>query len=131
MLVCRLGLLDHNSDLCACCAGVKSSSKPSLVPAKPLHPRNVAWRSSLVANFNSTASRRVLATTAEACVIASCYRVATTTLACNLIWPYNSFVLSCYTIFFSVLPSLALKPMRRRLSLWFSCLGMSARVSIA
>jgi hypothetical protein len=29
------------------------------------------------------------------------------------------------------LPSLALKPMRRRLSLWFSCLGMSARVSIA
>ncbi len=34
--------------------GVRSSSKPSLVPARPLRPRSVAWWSSLVANFNNT-----------------------------------------------------------------------------
>ncbi len=38
----------HNSDLRACCAGVKSSSRP-------LRPRSAAWRSSLIANLSNTA----------------------------------------------------------------------------
>jgi hypothetical protein len=51
----------HNSDLRACCVGVRSSSRPNLVPARPLHPCSVTWRSSLVANLSSTALRRALA----------------------------------------------------------------------
>ncbi len=39
----------YSSDLCACCVGVRSSSRPNLVPARPLRPRSVAWWSSLVA----------------------------------------------------------------------------------
>ncbi len=38
----------HNSNLRACCTSVRSSSKPSFVPAKPLRPRRATWRSSLL-----------------------------------------------------------------------------------
>jgi hypothetical protein len=57
--------------------------------------------------------------------------VAAMTLAHSLIRPYNSYVLSCCTSSFSVLPSLVLKPMKCRLSLRTSYLGASTRVSIA
>jgi hypothetical protein len=45
----------HSSDLCACCAGVRSSSRPSFVPIRPLCPPSTAWRSSFVANLSNTA----------------------------------------------------------------------------
>jgi hypothetical protein len=61
----------HNSDLRGCYVGVRSSSRPNLVPsrpnlvpARPLRPHSAAWRSSLVANLSSTVPGR--APTAEA-----------------------------------------------------------------
>jgi hypothetical protein len=121
----------HNSNLRTYCVGVRSSSRPNLVLAKPLHPRSVAWRSSLVANLSSTTPGRALAVEVDAREIAGHCRVAVTTLTCSLIWPCNNFVLSRYTRSFLVSPSLASKPMRHRLSLHFSCLGVLARVSTA
>ncbi len=57
----------HSSNLHACCVGVKSSSRPNLVPTRQGHPRSMAWRSSLIANLNSTAPRCVLTTGAHTC----------------------------------------------------------------
>lgn len=121
----------HSSDLRACCVGMRFSSRPNLVPTRPLCLHSAAWRSSLIANLSSTALRHAPIIGAEACVVASCCHVTAITLACNLIWPYNSFVLNHCTNSFSVSPSLALKLVRRRLSLRSSYLGMSTRVSIA
>ncbi len=121
----------HNSDLRACCVGVRSSSRPNLVPVRPLRPHNATWQSSLVANLSSTALGRVLAIEVEAREVACCCRLVVTTLTCSLIWPCNNFVLSHCTSSFSVSPSLASKPVRRRLSLRSFCLGASAKVSIA
>jgi cellulose synthase/poly-beta-1,6-N-acetylglucosamine synthase-like glycosyltransferase len=67
----------------------------------------------------------------EVYVVLGRCRMVATTLACNLIWPYNSFVLSHYTSSFSVSPSLVSKLVRRRLSLCSSYLGVSAKVSTA
>jgi len=121
----------HSSDLRACYVGVRSSSRPNLVPARPLRPHNAAWQSSLIINLSSTAPRCVLVVKVEAREVPGCCRVAATTLTRSLIWPCNSSVLSCCTSSFSVLPSLASKPVKCRLSLRSSCLGTSARVSTA
>jgi hypothetical protein len=80
----------HNSDLHACCVGMKSSSKPNLVPTKPLCARNTAWRSWLVTNLSSTALGRALAAEVEARTIVGRYRVSTMPLVCSLIRPCNS-----------------------------------------
>ncbi len=119
----------HSSDLHACCAGVRSSSRPSFVPARPLHAQSAAWRSSLVENLSNTAPGCAPAVEVEACVVTGHYRVAAMTLTCSLIWPCNTSVLSRCTSSFSVSPSLASKPARHRLSLRSSCLGVSAKVS--
>ncbi len=119
----------HNSDLRACCVGVRSSSRPSLVPARPLRPCSTTWQSSLIVNLSSTMSRCALAAGAMACVKTCHYYVVTTTLAHNFIWPCNNSMLSCCTNSFSVLPSFVLKSVSRRLSLRSSFLGTSARVS--
>ncbi len=119
----------HSSDLRACCMGVRSSSRPSFVPARPLRPRSAAWRFSLVTNLSNTAPGRTLAVEVEAHVIIGRCHVATMTLAHNLIWPCNTFVLSRCTSSFSVSPSLASMPVKCRLSLHFSCLDVSAKVS--
>ncbi len=119
----------HTSSLRACCANVRSSSKPNLVPARPLRLRSTTWRSSLVVNLISTASRHMLVVGAEAHTMAGRYCVAMTTLAHNFISPCNSFVLSHYTNSFSVSPSFASKLMKRKLNLHSSCLGASTRVS--
>ncbi len=50
----------HSSNLRACCVDVRFSSKPNLVPARPLCPRSTAWQSSLVANLNNIASRHTV-----------------------------------------------------------------------
>jgi len=113
----------HSSDLRACCVGVRSSSRPNLVPVRPLCPRSAAWQSSLIANLSSTAPRRALAVKVEACEVAGRYRVAATTLTHNFIWPCNNSVLSRYTSSFSVSPFLTSKPVRRRLSLRSSLFG--------
>ncbi len=118
----------HSFDLCACYVGMKSLSRLNLVLAKPLHPRSVTWRSSLVANLNSTVSGRMPTIEVEACAIVGCCCVAVMTLVCSFIWPYNSSMLSCYTSFFLVSPSLASKLVKRKLSLCSSCLGASAKV---
>jgi hypothetical protein len=120
---------DHNSDLRACCLGMRSLSRPNLDPAKPLRPHNTAWRSSFVANLSSTTSGHVHVVKVEACAIAGHCHVATTTLVRNFIWPCNNFVLNYYTNSFSISPSLASKPMKRRLSLCSSYLGASVKVS--
>jgi hypothetical protein len=96
-----------------------------------LRVRSVAWWSSFIANLSNTAPRRIPAVEVEACVVTGRYRVAAMTLAHSLIWPCNTFVLSRCTSSFSVSPSLASKPMRRKLSLRSSYLGVSAKVSIA
>ncbi len=57
------------------------------------------------------------------------YYVATMTLACSFIWPCNNSMLSRCTSSFLVSPSLASNHVRCKLSLRFSCLGASARVS--
>jgi hypothetical protein len=57
--------------------------------------------------------------------------VATTTLACNFIWPYNSYVLNHCTSSFSVSPSLALKHVRCKLNQRSSYLNVLAKVSTA
>ncbi len=119
----------HSSNLRAYCTGVRSSSKPNLVPVRPLCLRSATWRSSIVTNFNITAPGRVPTTRAEAHAIVGRCRVVVMTLARNFIWPCNSFMLSRCTNSFLVSPSLASKPMRRRLNLYSSCLGASARVS--
>jgi hypothetical protein len=119
----------HSSYLRACYAGVRSSSKPSFVSAKPLCLWSTVWRSSLVTNLSNTTPRRVLTAEVEAHAVISRCHVAATTLARNLIWPCNSFMLSRCTSFFSVSPSLALKPVRRKLNLHSSYWGASAKVS--
>ncbi len=119
----------HSSDLCAYCAGVKSSSRPSFVPARPLHPRNAAWQSSLVANLSNTAPGRALAIEVEARIVTGRCRMAVMTLAHSLIWPCNNSVLIRYTNSFSVSPSLASKPVRRKLNLRSSYFDLSAKVS--
>ncbi len=121
----------HNSNLRTYCVGVRSSSRPNLVLVRPLRPRSVVWWSSLVANLSSTTSGRALVVEVEARKIAGHCRVAITTLTCSFTWPSNNFVLSRYTRSFLVSPSLASKLVRHRLSLHSSCLGASARVSIA
>jgi hypothetical protein len=88
---------DHNFDLRTCYVGVRFSSRPNLVPTKPLRLRIVAWRSSLVVNLSSTTLGRAPVAKAEACAVIGHCRVATTTLARNLIWPCNNSVLSCCT----------------------------------
>ncbi|CAM6021017.1 unnamed protein product [Sphagnum balticum] len=65
---------------------------------------------------------------AKAHAVPGCYHVAMTTLARKFIWPSNSSMLSRYINSFSISPSMASKPMRRKLSLRFPCLGASARV---
>jgi hypothetical protein len=55
----------HNFDLCACCAGVMSSLRPSFVSARPLRPQSVAWQSSFVANLSNTAPGRAPAVEVE------------------------------------------------------------------
>ncbi len=119
----------HNSNLHAYCVGVRSSSTPNLVPARPLRPHNAAWWSSFVTNLSSTASGRTPTARAKARAIASRCHMAATTLAHSLIWPCNNFVLSHCTHSFLVLPSLASELVKHRLSLHSSCLGTSARVS--
>ncbi len=121
----------HSSDLRACYVGVRFSSKPNLVHVKPLRPRSTAWRSSFVVNLSSTAPGCMLAIKVEAHEVAGHCRVAATTLTRSLIWPCDNSVLNRYTSSFSVSPSLASKPVRRRLSLCSSCLGASTTVSIA
>ncbi len=121
----------HNSDFRACCVGVRSSSRPNLVLARPLCLRSATLRSSLVANLSSTTLRRALAVEVEAHEVAGRCRVAATTLTRNLIWPCSNSMLNCYTSSFSVSPSLASKPVRRKLNLRSSCLGASAKVSTA
>ncbi len=121
----------HSSNLRACYASVKSSSRPSFVPARPLRPQSVAWRSLFVVNLSNIAPRCAPATEVEAHAVAGHCHVVVTTLACNLIWPYNSSVLNRCTNSFLILPSLASKPMRCKLSLCSSCLGVSTRVSTA
>jgi hypothetical protein len=34
---------DHGSNLCTYCVGVRFSSKPNLILAKPSHPRSATW----------------------------------------------------------------------------------------
>jgi len=121
----------HNFDLCACCVGVKSSSRPKLVLARPLCLHSATWRSSLVVNLSSIAPRRVPVIEVEARAVANRCRMAAMTLVCSLIWPCNNFVLSRCTSSFLVLPSLASKPVRRRLSLHSSYLSASTNVSTA
>ncbi len=111
--------------------GVRSSSKPNLVFARPLRPCSVTWQSSLVANLSSTAPGRALGIEAKAHAVVGCHHMAVTTLARSLIWLCNSSMFSCYSSSFSVSPSLASKPVRCRLSLRSSYLGVSAKVSIA
>jgi hypothetical protein len=119
----------HSFDLRAYCTGVSSSSKPSFVLAKPLHPQSVAWRFSFMVNLNSTAPGRAFAAEVEAHTVANRCHVAMTTLACSLIWCCNNSVLNRCTSSFSVSPSLASKLVRRKLNLHSLCLGMSTRVS--
>jgi hypothetical protein len=121
----------HNFDVHACYMGMRSSSRPNLVHARPLNLRSAAWRSLLVTNVSNTALRRAPVIRAEVLTVIGRYRVATTTLAHNFIWPCNSFVLNHYVRSFSVLPSLSLKPMRCKLSLCSSYLGASTKVSTA
>jgi hypothetical protein len=120
---------NHSFGLRACYASVKSSSKPNLVLVRPLRLHSTAWWSSLVANLNSIALRHTFVIGVDAHIMAGHCCVATTTLAHNFIWPYNSFVLSCCTNSLSVSPSLASKPMRRKLNLRSSYLDASTRVS--
>ncbi len=79
----------HSSDLRACCVGVRSSSRPNLVPARPLRPRSATWWSSLVANLSNTAPGRVLAIEVEAHEVASRCHVAATTLMRKVIGKKN------------------------------------------
>ncbi len=97
----------HNFDLCACCVGMKSSFRPSLVPTKPLRLRSVAWWFSLVANFNNIVPGCAPIVWANALSVPGHCRVVTTNLAHNLIWPCNIYVLNRCTNSFLVLPSLA------------------------
>ncbi len=121
----------HSSNLRAYCARMRSSSRPSFVPVKPLRLRSVAWRSSLVANLSNTTPGRAPAVEVEARVIIGRCRVVTMTLARSFIWPCNSSVLSCCTSFFSISPSLVSKPVRGKLNLRSSYLGVSAKVFTA
>jgi len=122
---------DHSFDLRAYYVGMRSSSRPNLVPPRPLHFRNIAWRSLFVVNLNSTTLGRTPAIEMEAHAIAGRCNVVMMTLAHNLIWPCTSSVLSHYTSSFSVSPSLASKPMKHRLNLHYFWLGTSTKVSIA
>jgi hypothetical protein len=120
---------DHNSKLRAYYAGMKSSSGPNFVRAKPLHLRSAAWRSSIVMNLSNTTSRRVPIVEVEARTVVGRCCVVVTTLARSLISPYNTFVLSYCISSFSISPSLTSKPVKHRLSLSSSYLGASTRVS--
>jgi hypothetical protein len=95
----------HSSNSRNCCVGVRSLSRPNLVPTRPLHLRNVTWRSSLVANLSSTALGCALAANVEARVVVGHCHMVMTTLARSLIWPSNSYVFNCCTSCFSVSPS--------------------------
>ncbi len=119
----------HSFDLCTCCVGVKSSSKPNLVFAMPLCPHSTAWRYLFVTNLSNTTSWCTLTVEAEVLAITGRYCMVVITLARNFIWPYNSFVLSRCTSSFLISPSLASKPVKWRLNLCSSCLGMSTRFS--
>jgi hypothetical protein len=121
----------HISDLHVCCASVRSSSRPSLVLVRPLCPHNAAWRSSLIANLNNIVPGRAPAIEAKARTVTGCYRVVATTLVCSFIWRYSSSMLSHCTNSFLGSPSLVSNPVRHRLSLRPSCLGVLARVSTA
>ncbi len=110
---------------------MRFSCRPNLVPVKPLRFCSVAWRYSFVTNWSSIVLGHAPVARAKAHAVAGHCHVVATTLARNLIWPCNSSVLNCYTNSFSISPSLPLKPVRHRLSLCFSYLGMSARVSTA
>jgi hypothetical protein len=59
--------IGHIFDLHAYCAGVRSSSRPSLVPARPLRHHGAAWQSSLVVNLSSAVSGHAPVVRAEAC----------------------------------------------------------------
>ncbi len=119
----------HSSDLHTYCASVGSSSRPNLVPTRPLRLHNAAWQSSLITNLNNTTLGRALAAKAKAHIVANHCCVATMTLARNFILPCSNFMLSRCTSSFSILSFLASKPMRHRLSLCSSCLGALAKVS--
>ncbi len=119
----------HNSNLHTYYASVRSSSRPSFVPAKPLCPRSAAWQSSFITNLGTITLGCVSTAKVEAHVVTGSYRMATTTLARSFIWPCNNFVFSCCTYSFLVSSYLALKPVKQKLSLRSSCLGTSARVS--
>jgi hypothetical protein len=112
----------HSSDLRVCYVGVRSLSMPNLVPTRPLRPCSVAWRSLFVTNLSNTMSGCALVAEVEARIVVGPCRVAAMTLARSFIWPCNNSALSRYTSSFSVSPSLALKPVRRKLSLRSSCL---------
>lgn len=132
--VCLLAALaslnnGHNFNLHNYYVGMKSSSKPSLVPTKPLRSRSTTWQSSLVTNLSSIMLRCTPTAEAKAHTTTSCYHVAVTTLAHSFIWPCNNFVLSNCTSSFLVSPSLALKFVKCKLNLCSSYLGMSAKVS--
>jgi len=118
---------DHRFDLHACCVGMKSSFRPNLVPARPLCPRSATWRFSFIVNLSNSASGCMLVVRAEARAVVSCCCIAIMTLARSLILPYNNFVLSYCSSYFSVSHSLASNPVRCRLSLRSSYLGVSAR----
>ncbi len=119
----------HSFDLRACCASVRTSSRPNLVPTRPLRPRNAAWWPSFVAKLNSTALGRATTVGVEAYIVVGHCRLATMTLAHNFIWPCNNSMLSCCTSSLSVSPSFASKPVKRRLNLRSSYLGVLASVS--
>ncbi|CAM6017495.1 unnamed protein product [Sphagnum balticum] len=64
---------------------MRSLSRPNLVFTRPLHPRSVAWRSSLITNLNNTTLRCVLTVEAKAHTVADHCHVATTTLALKVL----------------------------------------------
>jgi hypothetical protein len=113
----------HSFDLRAYYVGMRSSSRPNLVPARSLRLRNATWRSLFVANLNSTTPKRTLAIGVGPHTIVGCYHEVMMTLARNLIWPCNNSVLSRCTSSFLILFSLASKLVRRKLSLHSSCLA--------
>ncbi len=124
----------HSSDLHACCVGMRFLSRPNLVPAMPSPSQCglvILVHCELKQHCVKARACHLPIARTKARAIADYCQVATTTLAHNLIWPSNSSVLSRYMNSFLVSPSLASKPMRRKLSLCSSCLGTSVRVSIA
>ncbi len=122
---------NHSSNLHAYYTSMKSSSRPNLVPTRPLRTCSMAWWSSHITNLSSIVTKHMPTTEVEARAVTGRYHVVTMTLAHNFIWPCNNFMLSHYNSSFLVSPSLASKPVKRRLNLCSSCLGVLTRVSIA